>query len=348
MPTNGEPAGVPPQAVSLWLSGAHSNLTMVVSEHLPLPDLDHYDYISQQPCTNDQIVMVVTNTTPFPIQTNRWYIGVFNTTATNVTFALQACLSDGLSAHHPAHQRRPLRAPSVTGAFAAPPGPPQQFFFDFTVTNAVAGVLFELYNLSGDADLVLQQAGPPTMPPYFAGSYFPGTTPEQIVLRTNADLPDLRGDWYLGVYNNELSNVAYTVRAALPDTNGLLLSAQTFRQTLTPLNSIGGLLLSWNSVVGESYFVQYTDNLANQYTNIGFVVATTPLTTFEVLPVPPGNPFFQVVQVPSFRPTLYIQFVPPNQLRLYLVHFLSGLHPPVRNQPGWPLDPCRPHRDGGG
>ena len=87
VPTNGQPAGVPPQAVSFWLSGANSNLTLVLSEHLPLPDLNHYDYISQQPCTNDEIVMLVTNTTPFPIQTNRWYVGVFNTTATNVAFS---------------------------------------------------------------------------------------------------------------------------------------------------------------------------------------------------------------------------------------------------------------------
>jgi len=93
VPTNGQPAGLPPQAVSFWLTGANSNLTLVLSERLPLPDLDHYDYISQRPSTNDEIVMLVTNTTPFPIQTNRWYVGVFNTTPTNVPFSLQACLS---------------------------------------------------------------------------------------------------------------------------------------------------------------------------------------------------------------------------------------------------------------
>src|SRR5208283_5945057 len=70
VPTNGTPAT--PQSVSLWLSGANSNLTVVLSEHLPLPDLSTYDYISQQPSTNDEIVMVFTNSTPFPIQTNRW------------------------------------------------------------------------------------------------------------------------------------------------------------------------------------------------------------------------------------------------------------------------------------
>ncbi len=40
VPTNGPLAAVLPQAVSFWLSGANSNLTVVLSEHLPLPDLE--------------------------------------------------------------------------------------------------------------------------------------------------------------------------------------------------------------------------------------------------------------------------------------------------------------------
>jgi subtilisin-like proprotein convertase family protein len=348
VPTNGEPAGLPPQAVSFWLSGAQSNLTLVLSEHLPLPDLDHYDYLSQGPRTNDDIIMLVTNSTPFPIQTNRWYVGVFNTTATNVPFALQACLSTAYPLIIPLTNGIPFVVTSTASAFAAPPGPPQQFFFDFTVTNAVPGVLFELYNLSGNADLVLQQDVPPTMAPYFAGSFFPGTTPEQIVLRTSPELPDLRGQWFLGVYNNELSNVAYTIRATLPNSTGLLVSAQPFRLALTPLNPPHGLLLSWNSVVGERYFVQYTASIAAPvtWTNIGYVIATTPLTTFEVLPVPSGNSFFRIVQVYSSRPTLFIQLWSTNQVRLswstaypgYTLQSESGLLSKSWTLPGLPVN----------
>jgi subtilisin-like proprotein convertase family protein len=318
VPTAGQPAGFPAQAISLWLSGVRSNLTLVASEHLPLPDLNHYDYISQQPCTNDEIVMLVTNTTPFPIQTNRWYVGVFNTTATNVNFALEACLSTTYPVIIPLTNGIPFVVPSAASAFAAPSGPPRRFFFDFVVTNSVPGVLFELYNLSGDADLVLQRDGPPTMAPYFDGSFFTGTTSEQIVLRTSPELPDLRGQWYLGVYNNELSNVSYTVRAVLPDANGLLVSAQPLRQSLTPLNPPRGLLISWNSVEGERYFVQYTTSIAVPitWTNIGFVIATSPLTTFEVLPVPSGPANYRIVQVFSSQPTLNIQLWPTNQVRL--------------------------------
>ena len=318
VPTNGEPAGVAAQAVSVWLSGANSNLTLVLSEHLPLPDLNHYDYISQQPCTNDEIVMVVTNTTPFPIQTNRWYAGVYNTTATNVAFAIQACLRTDYPVIIPLTNNLPFVVSSGGNALAAPPGPPQKFYFDFLISNSVPGVLFELYNLTGDADLVLQPDLPPTMAPYFDGSFFPGTSPEQIVLRTNSALPDLRGHWYLGVYNNERSNVAYTIRAALPDNFGLLASAQPLRVAVTPLNPPHGLLLSWNSVEGESYFVQYTANIAAPvaWSNLGFVTATTPLTTFEVLPMPSAPAFFRIVQVFAFYPTLYIRVAPPNQVRL--------------------------------
>ena len=156
------------------------------------------------------------------------------------------------------------------------------------------------------------------MAPYFDGSFFPGTTPEQIVLRSDSALPDLRGHWYLGVYNNELFNVAYTIRAVLPNRFGLLASAQPLKTTLTPLNPPHGLLLSWNSVEGEHYFVQYTASIAAPvtWTNIGFVTATTPLTTFEVVPLPNAPAFFRIVQVSSLYPRLYIQTWPTNQVRI--------------------------------
>jgi len=46
------------------------------------------------------------------------------------------------------------------------------------------------------------------------------------------------------------------------------------------------------------------------------IVATTPLTTFEVLPVPSGPAFYRIVQVFSSQPKLTIQFWPGNQVRL--------------------------------
>ena len=128
---------------------------------------------------------------------------------TNATFSIQACAAPVYPVIIPLTNGIPFVVASTTDPNAAPPGPPQLLFFDFLITNSVPGVLFELYNLSGNADLVLQRDVPPTMTPYFGTSFFTGTTPEQIVLRTNSALPasyyapDLRGHWYLGLYNNE-------------------------------------------------------------------------------------------------------------------------------------------------
>src|SRR6185295_16186579 len=205
-------------------SGAETNVTVVLSQHLPLPNLARADYISQQPCTNNEIILVLTNSTPFPLQTNRWYAGIFNTAPTNVYFAVEPCYSAINPVLIPLTNDVPFMA-GFTNQYVSPPGPPRSFFFTFEITNSVDAVLFELYGLSGDADLVLERDVPPGMAPYFARSSRTEDWAEQIVLRTDFELPDLRGRWYVGVYNNELTNVAYTIRASVP-TNGLLQSAQ--------------------------------------------------------------------------------------------------------------------------
>ena len=346
VPTNDSPAGLSPSAVSFRLSGAQSNLTVVLSEHLPLPDLNHFDYISQQPSTNDEIVMLVTNSTPFPIQTNRWYVGVFNSTATNVLFEAEACWTTNYPVIIPLANAAPFVVSSTASPYAAPPGPPQWFFFDFLVTSQTRGVLFELYNLSGAADLVLQRDVPPTMAPYFAVSAFAGTDSEQIVLRAEPDrpasvlVPDLRGHWYLGVYNREQGNLTYTIRASLPTASGLLASPQPlvlFTNSLTPPQ---GLLLTWNSIIGERYFVQHTPSLASPvvWTNVGNVVATTPLTTYEVIPAPTLG-YFRIVQVYSIEPVLVAQAWPTNMFRLswsaafpdYILQYRFGFFGPWSN-----------------
>jgi len=160
VPTNQLPAGAAPQQVSFWLSSAESNVTVVLSQHLPLPDLTHYDYISQQPSTNNEIIMLVTNTTPFPIQANRWYVGVFNSMATNVSFLVQACYFTNDLVIIPLTNGVPFTA-SISNQFVAPPGPPRSFFLEYDQTNYVDAILFELYGLSGDADLVLQRGTRP-------------------------------------------------------------------------------------------------------------------------------------------------------------------------------------------
>ena len=311
----------PTQPVTFSLSGTPCGLKLVLSEHLPLPDLSQFDYISQGPCTNNQILISVTNNIP----ATRWYVGVFNTAPTNTLFSIEACAATSQAVVIPLANGVPFVVSSTNDANAAPPGPPLQFVFDFLITNAVPGVLFELYNLSGNADLVLQRDVPPAVPPYFASSVFTGTTPEQIVLRTDSGLPasayvsDLLGHWYLGVYNNEQTKLAYTIRGVLPDPNGRLLPGQPLLLSISLRTPSPGLQLSWNSIVGEPYVVQSTSGLAAppNWNSLASIVATAPVTTFEVSPLPAQPAFYRVVQgAPSESPRLSIRYWTGNQVRL--------------------------------
>lgn len=327
VPADAAPPGAFPQAVSFYLTGVpgvpvgvRSNVTVVLSQHLPLPDLSHYDYISSQPDTNDDILMVITNTTPFPLQTNIWYVGVFNQADTSVPFAVQACVSSAYPTIVPLTNDVPFVA-GLTNAFAAPPGPPRQFFFEFQVTNQVDAFMVEMYNLSGDADLVMQKDTPPTMAPYYAGSFQPGTNWEQIVVRATPQVPSLMGNWYIGVYNNETNDVAYALRAIV-SSNGLLDSIQEPpTPTVTALSGSQGVLLSWYSVVGEYYQVQSTaPGTANwQPVPGGLLRATTPLTTFVIAGSAGTLDIYRIIHISSLNPPLaplQIQFWTNNQVRI--------------------------------
>jgi len=262
-------------------------------------------------------VMLLTNTSPFSIQSNRWYVGVFGNSATNIPFTVQFCYATNTPLIIPLTNGIPFTAAS-TDPFAAPPGPPQTFFFEFDISNSVTAVLFELYNLGGNLDLVLQQDAPPTMAAYFDGSFLTGRTPEQIVLRPSFVLPGLQRKWFLGLNNNEATNVSYTIRAVTP-TNGLLISGQPLQATLGTLPAPHGLLLGWNSIAGERYFVQFTPGLLPPvvWVTVSTISATTPFTTLEVPST--GAGFYRIVQVIPTAPVIPPLTIQPwagNQLRI--------------------------------
>ena len=319
-----------PKNVSVWLSGVTSNVTVVMSQSLPLPNLGRYDYISQWPATNGEVVMVVSNSTPFPIQQSRWYIGVFGQAYTNVPFTIEACYATSYPLIIDLTNELAFIVGETTNALAAQPGPPRQFFFRFEVTNFVDSILFELYGLSGNADLVLQRGVPPTLAPYLRGSFQENTTPEQIVVRTSAENWDLRGQWYLGIYNQDITNVTYSLRATVPDTNGLLVSAQPVQALLARMPP-GGLRVRWNAVEGEPYVVEYSPKIINPvWTAISPpIIATTASPAIEVPLQGTGGGFYRVIQIPrSAVPEvpMTIRQVDPTTVRIAWPTNYIGYH----------------------
>ena len=322
VPTNAVPPGDAPRDVVFWLSGVRTNVTVVFSQSLPLPDLRNYDYLSQANSTNDEIIMLMTNTTPYPLQNyGRWYAGVFNSEATNVPFTVQVCYSTvtNYPAIIPLTNHVPYVA-SLTNEYVAPPGPPRDFFFEFTISNYVDAVLFELYDTTGDLDLVLQRYQPSGMAPYFRTSLRTGRGPEQIVLRPQYELPDLRGRWYLGLHNRESTNVAYTIRASTP-VDDRLESGQPLLMTVSPAIPPSGPVLSWNGIEGELYYVEFSPGLfpPDWRPVTRPIVAPTPYPAIEVTTATGTSGFYRLNHMSHsqiFTAPLTIQYLPGNRVRI--------------------------------
>jgi len=293
-----------PVATAFEILNPNGNVILVASEGAPLPDLGpgDYNYISDYPGSNNQAIVVLTNSSPVALAPGQWYLGVFNNDTNTVNYRIRALESDG-----PAYPNIIMLTNGVPVNFNSGPGVALTNFFEFDIglTNTNSAALFELYNLSGNADLTLQYDRLPYNPPFFDGSFRPGTTPEQIVIRSNILGTNFFGQWFLGVPNNDPNVVTYTIRAVL-STNGILVPYYTNTTiVITPpgSGSTNGPTLTWASVTGETYWVEENTNLliTNGWVTISTNVAAGTTTIFATPTNSPPVPqmFYRVLQEPG-------------------------------------------------
>lgn len=197
------------------------NADLVVRKGLPIPNLFSTDYGSFVGTNVNEAIYVLTNSLPVPLSAGPWYIDVIKRDPSS-NVVRYAVLAKELDPPAPTVISLVNRVPLN---FTAGPGVPLTNFFKFSVTNfpitAVTnlGLHFELYNQSGDGDLIVQTNRLPLSPPFFQTSRLPGNSAEIVFVRTNTALTNLNVDWYLGVANNETNPISYTILAQI-DTNG--------------------------------------------------------------------------------------------------------------------------------
>jgi hypothetical protein len=216
--------------------------------------------------------------TPPLVPGQRYYLGVQNTNTNAVTFSLAVSFDV-----------TPLRDNvPVSGTIAATPMPR---YFSFDVLPSAASVSFQLFNLSGDANLVASKSPTfPTLTAYDYGSFNPNTDNEDITITPFSNpLPLSPGRWLLGVFNNDVTNVNYTIVAKQtvePGTNIVITGIQ-----VTSTN----LCLTWTSVSGDSYYVEGAVTVRDAvWTPVSpTIVATDSVTTYCV-PLPSAYSFFRV------------------------------------------------------
>ncbi|MDB6018821.1 MAG: Peptidase and in kexin sedolisin [Pedosphaera sp.] len=285
------PSGI---AVAFEILNPSGNVDLVARKGVPLPDQLSFDYFSGNPGTNNEAIVVFTNSVPVVLSPGRWYLGVFNNDVNAVNYTIRATETGP-----------PLIINLTNGVpfnFTATPGVALTNFFSFQIDQTNPAALFELYNLSGNVDLTLQRARLPFAAPYFDQSVRPGTSIEQIVIRTNLLGTNINDLWFLGVPNNESSNVTYTIRATV-STNGILMSVLPITVTVTrpPPGATNGPTLTWTTVPGEKYVIQTSTNLLSAVWTPIVTNTASGSTTIFVDPTPiAGIPllFYRIVQVP--------------------------------------------------
>ena len=67
-----------------------TNLTLIAHRGPPLPTLSSYDYLSANPGTNEQLIVVFDYSRPVPLSPGDWYLAVVNTTGTPASYSVTA------------------------------------------------------------------------------------------------------------------------------------------------------------------------------------------------------------------------------------------------------------------
>jgi len=84
---------VSPNAVraQFEINGPSGDMALVARKGFPpLPDLDIYDYLSDNPDTNDELIVIFDFSQPVPLTPGEWYLGAVNLASAPVTYSIMA------------------------------------------------------------------------------------------------------------------------------------------------------------------------------------------------------------------------------------------------------------------
>jgi hypothetical protein len=258
-------------AVSFQLVDLSGNVDLV-AQTTPFPTLTGFDYGSFNPGTNDEDILVFTTSTPVALAPGRWYLGVFNADATNITYTILATEYTNTFPNIISLASGIPYSTVNSGAGDATD------YYHYVVTSNALRAQFEIDGPTGDLTLVAGKGLPlPTLTNYVLLSANPGLNDELITLFDFSNPVALTpGDWFISAVNVSGGPVGYTMMAtefAAYGTNIHITSCQVFTKSFC---------LTWTSVPGIHYYVQGNANVndTSWITVSPTIVAADVLTTW--------------------------------------------------------------------
>jgi subtilisin family serine protease/subtilisin-like proprotein convertase family protein len=266
----------------LNLSG---DVNLVARKGLPFPAPYDLDYGSFNPGTNDENIIVFTNSTPVPLSSGRWYLGVFNADSVPVSYTILATeypypFADIITLTN----RIPYYTTNLAGADT-------NDLYRFVVASNSIRAQFEINGPTGDMTLVARKGWPP--PNLATNDYIsanPRTNDELItVFDFSKPIRLSPGDWFLTAINISGGPVAYSIMASEWPAYGTNI---IITNSFVVSNSF---CLTWTSLPGVHYYVQGKPNVVTtNWTIISPTITAVDYLAGYCIPLPSTNHFFRV------------------------------------------------------
>jgi hypothetical protein len=274
-------------AVSFALTNLDGNVNLVARKGLPFPSPTNYVLGSFNPGTEDEDIIVFTNSEGVAALTpGRWYLGVFNADITNVTYTI--VVTDSTNALPPIITLFNMIPYANTNSGI---GITNDYYRFVVSTNAVRAQ-FEINGPSADMTLVARKGLPlPDLTTFDLISANPGTTDELIVLYNwSSPVALTPGDWFLTAVNVSGVQASYSIKASewpLYGTNIVI--------TNSGISGGNSFCITWTSLPGVHYYVQGRRNLGDPtWDVVSPTITATGYSTTWCLPLPSPYHFFRV------------------------------------------------------
>jgi subtilisin-like proprotein convertase family protein len=287
-------------AVSFQLLNLNGNANLVARASRPLPTLTSFDYGSFNPGTNDEDILVFTNSAPVALAPGRWFLGVFNADLTNVNYTI---LATEYTNAFPNIITLASGVPYFTSNSGA--GDATDYYHYVVTSNAVRAQ-FEIDTPTGDMTLVAGKGLPlSTLTNYTFLSANPGLNDELItVFDFSSPVPLTPGDWFISAVNVSGGPASYTIIATefpVYGTNVALTTCQA------PSNSF---CLFWTSVPGIRYYVQGKTVVNDtNWTAVSPTITAADVETTYCISLPSAYHFFRVSEG-----LVVVPYVPPVRI----------------------------------
>ena len=253
-----------------------------------LPTLFLYDFASTNSGTNDELILLFTNSTPVKLTAGDWYLGVYLKTNAMANYTIIA--------------RQYTSAPpaliTLTNNVAynstnINPGEIQYYLFN--VSNSSTQAIFEVYDNDIDVDLFIKKGLPlPDSTNYYYASTNSGTNSELLIINKNSSpVPLSQGIWFASVINMGNTSGTYKIKAREISSAGPVNWTNIAAEVIY---TNGMICIVWESTPGYYYRIEGKVNLEDSGWNLieDNIVASDTITRY-CIPITNPNRFFRVL-----------------------------------------------------